>query len=58
MFPEPVVVWLPFTAMLPPMKFMFPATVGVAATVSAAVLFVLPIVSPLFPVNAQVVSNV
>jgi hypothetical protein len=40
------------------MKMMFPATVGVAVTVRAAVLFDFPIVRPEVPVNAQVESKV
>lgn len=58
MFPELVVVWLPFTATAPPMKFRSPATDGAAAIVIGPVFPVFPMVRPLVPVNAQVLSKV
>lgn len=58
MFPELVVVWFPFTAMLPPIKLRFPAIDGAAAMVIGPVFPDLPMVSPVVPVKAQVESNV
>jgi hypothetical protein len=58
MFPELVVVWFPLTAMLPPMKLMFPAIVGAATMVIGPVFPDLPNVRPVVSENAQVESNV
>ena len=58
MFPEPVVVWLPLTAMLPPMKLVFPAIVGAATMVIGPVFPVFPIVRPLLSMKDHVASKV
>ena len=57
-FPELVVVWLPFIAMAPPITFRFPATEFVPETVTALVFPVLPIVKPPLPTKDQVELNV